>query len=156
MKEIILSNGDISIVDKSDYIKFSKMKWHVIKRKKQKHAYGKKNGKTIYLHREILNAKKGQIVDHINRNGLDNRKCNLRFANKAINANNTKYHENSAIKLKGVTVRKDRNKKYRATIVFEGKQIYLGSYYTPEEAATSYDIAAVKYYGKNTYLNNIG
>ena len=154
MNKIRLSNDKLTLVDKKDFITYNKFKWHCIKRGRHFHVYRRSNNKTIYLHREILKAKKGQIVDHINRNGLDNRRSNLRIVNKSKNANNAVYRHNTS-GYRGVSMRKNenRNKPYRCYINYNGKQYFLGNFRSAIEAAKKYDEAAIKYFGKNTYLN---
>ena len=85
------------------------------------------NAKTFYckvingigLHRVIMDAKQGEVVDHINRNGLDNRKHNLRIVNTSINNKNANVRNDSATRIKGVTKEKDR---YIAFWVENGKR----------------------------------
>lgn len=154
MKEIKLRSGEVTVVDDCMFKIASAGTWYAIRRGHQIHAYRKgENGKTVYLHRLIIGAKAGEIVDHINRNGLDNRLENLRLVNKAQNANNSVSNGNTS-GYRGVSLKNDgRKKKFRAVIVFEEKQIFLGNYYTSIEAAKAYDEAALKYYGKETYFN---
>ena len=105
------------------------------------------------MHREIMEAKRGIIVDHINRNGLDNRKENLRFVSRSQNAMNSEregYPYTS--KYRGVCLGK-RRKKWRAYICVGLKQKYLGYFYSEEEAAKAYDAAAKKYRGEYAFLN---
>ena len=95
--------------------------------------------KSYLLHRVIMVAKDGELVDHINMNPLDNRRCNLRLATSSQNiANQFK---------KGYTYRKDRGK-YHARIRFQGKEVSLGMHDTEEEARLSYMTAHVKYFGE--------
>ena len=94
------------------------------------------NGKrrVIRMHREILGLVHGDgtMVDHINRNGLDNRRDNLRIADKRVNALNSKVRSDS---LSGVTGVAPNRSKWRAYTYKDGKQIQLGTYSTIEEAA---------------------
>jgi hypothetical protein len=101
----------------------------------------KENGKrkTLLLHRALLNAQKGQIVDHINGDSLDNRLCNLRFCNVSQNGANSKPKKNK--RFKGIYFRKDRNS-WIARVVFNYKKIYVGEYKSEEMAAAAYDVAA--------------
>lgn len=115
---------------------------------------------TIYLHRVILSRildrplAKGEVVDHINGNGLDNRRSNLRLATRAQNARNRGVNTKSKLGLKGVSYSKD-TLKWRAYIMVNKKQIHLGLHNTPEEAAYAYNEAALKYHGDFASLNVI-
>jgi len=108
---------------------------------------------TQNLHHEILNIDSQNMIDHINRNGLDNRKSNLRLTNKKLNYSNS-WNDANVSGYRGVTIRNDgRKKKYRAAINCNNKQIFLGGFYNIEDAAKAYDKAALKYYGESTHLN---
>jgi hypothetical protein len=114
---------------------------------------GKK--KTIYMHRQIMNAKKGIEVDHINRDKLDNRTDNLRLCRRKGNARNLpkRLKDGKAMSLyKGVTWRKDRQK-WCARIVVDYKTISLGVFMKEIDAALAYNEAAKKYFGKYANLN---
>ncbi len=93
------------------------------------------NGKrrVIRMHREILGLVHGDgiMVDHINRNGLDNRKTNLRIADKRINTLNSKTRSDSTTGITGVSANRD---KWRAYTYRDGKQVSLGTFDTIEEA----------------------
>lgn len=117
--------------------------------------------KTILLHRLVMGVTDPKIlIDHIDRNNtLDNRKTNLRLADRRINAINRKVRKTSGTGFKGVMKVKRKNKKsadwisYRAYIGIEGKRKNLGYYKTPEEAARAYDKAAVELFGEYAHLN---
>jgi hypothetical protein len=104
---------------------------------------------TIRLHRLIMNAQKGQIVDHINGNPLDNRKVNLRFATPAQNNANSIKSKLTKNKYKGAYFAKGKNgKQWRSIITVGRKRIHLGYFCTPEEANAAYLEAAVQHYGE--------
>lgn len=100
------------------------------KSKKAKHKY-------IYLHRFITKAEKGDIVDHINRNTLDNTTGNLRLVNRKINAQNTKKHKKKSILPCGVRYRPE-TQKYQARITKDNKTYSLGCFDTPYDAYDKY------------------
>lgn len=103
-----------------------------------------------YLHRYIMNAQTGQVVDHINGDQLDNRKANLRVCTIGENSRNRKNYRKDAYK--GVSLRKDTGK-WRARLNSGGKCYFLGYFKTPEEAALAYDRAALEHFGEFARLN---
>lgn len=119
---------------------------------KNKNMFYLRNGKN-YIHRLVIKAKKGEIVDHINCNGLDNRIENLRIASRQMNKINSKSRDKS--KFIGVSVLKDENRKkrYFAQVSENNKKKKLGYFFTAEEAAKAYDLYALKRYGDMAILN---
>lgn len=96
------------------------------------------------LGKELLRADR---VDHIDGNGLNNRRCNLRLATNAQNAYNQKKRSDNASGFKGVSFDKSRNK-WIAQIMVNYKHIHLGRFETPEEAYRAYRQAAFEYFGE--------
>ena len=97
------------------------------------------------LHRLIVGAPAGAVVDHVNGNTLDNRRCNLRVCSQTENTLNRRMHRNNRLGVKGVY--KSRNR-FCAQIRVGGKKLNLGSYRTVEEAKSAYDAAAVRFHGE--------
>ena len=104
--------------------------------------------RTQNCHRHICD---GFVIDHINHNGLDNRKANLRLATFAQNARNSRMRRNRS-GYKGVCFANDRGK-YRAVIWHDNTRIHLGYFNSPISAALEYDRAAKKYHGEFAVLN---
>ena len=155
-KTIELTKGKETIVDDDDWIRLLKYNWHY-------HSagyavgggnyYGKNKIPQTYMHRLITGAKKGEEVDHINGNKLDNRKGNLRIVTKSENAMNKSIStKNNTSGFKGVSFYK-RLSKWQAYVHKNGKCICLGYFETREQAAKAYDIAAKEYYGEYARLN---
>jgi len=102
------------------------------------------------LHRIIMNPPKGLIVDHINHNGLDNRRSNLRLCTNSQNQmNRTKTRANTS-GYKGVRYNKNTGK-YQACITANKRNFYLGTFETAEEAVKAYRKAAKRLHGKFMY-----
>lgn len=156
MKYIPLTQGKFAIVDDEDYEELSKYKWHLSKlsifyaRKTRKYESGKFS--TISMHRYLLNAQKGMFVDHINGNGLDNRRSNIRICTQKENNRNMRIGKKNKSGYKGVSWATDAQK-WRAFIYVEGKNINLGRFSDKEAAAGAYNEAAKKYHGEFASLN---
>lgn len=143
------------MVDDEDFERISSMSWHLLKSNGGNRYAINSNGKThILMHRLIVNAVDGEFVDHINHDGLDNRKANLRRCSKNENARNRKFQKHSSF-FKGVTYASDskRRKRWRAQIVVNTKHLTLGYYLTQEEAAAAYDKAATLYHASFAATN---
>lgn len=158
MKKIPLTQGKFALVDDEDWEHLSKFHWmarrnrysNKLKFKWYAYRLTPRNNyarKTIYLHHEIMKTK---LIDHINGDGLDNRKNNLRKCSRSENQRNRSVSNNSKIGLKGVRFdsRKGRVKRFYATITHEKKIYFLGFFMTKEEAHEAYKQAAIKYHGE--------
>jgi len=99
-----------------------------------------------------MNAPKGCLVDHINGDGLDNRRANLRLATPSQN-NCNKPGFNKSSKYKGVSRTDLKKKQWRAVIHYNNEMIHLGRFCNEVAAAKAYDKAAKKYHGEFAYLN---
>lgn len=101
---------------------------------------------TEYLHRFVLDAPRGLQVDHINRDGLDNRQQNLRLATSSENRYNTAQYSNNKCGLKGVHKCR-RSGLWRASVQAQGRAVELGRFDSPEEAHAAYRRAAQVLHG---------
>jgi hypothetical protein len=106
----------------------------------------KEGGKWILLHRYLMNAKSGQVVDHINRDKTDNRIKNLRFVNKSQNNFNRNVKKRDLPR--GIYFDKYGNR-YRACLSVNNKTLKLGSFKTIKEAKKVYDEKIIEIYGKD-------
>lgn len=154
MAAVLGISRDLSVtIDDGDADDLSRHKWVAIPKGRGGGFYaGRTAGRTtIYMHRQILDARSGQIVDHINGNGLDNRRSNLRFVTAGQNAANSA--PGGASGYRGVEKHYGRKKPWRARIVKDGRPRYLGIFETAEAAARAYDAAAKEHYGEFARLN---
>lgn len=135
------------LVDDADLEVLATRKWWVQDKGGGRRYVVSKGG--VPMHRFVMKAQRGQIVDHKNRNTLDNRRSNLRFCTHAQNQQNRHFNRGNSL-FKGVWREGNR---WRAYIGFEGKQIWLGSFDTEEQAALAHDRAARIYHGEFAYLN---
>lgn len=152
-----ISNNKVTryeiILDDSDYILYKNTTWHVRISRPSGNLYAQ-NNKSQQLHRLIMDAPKGKDVDHINGNGLDNRRCNLRLCSRADNCKNRRLSKNNRSGYNGVSWYRDRNQ-WRAKIQLNHKTIALGYYKNPVDAAKAYNQAAIKYFGEFARLNSV-
>ncbi len=155
-KRIPLTKGMFAIVDTENYDNRMKWKWSVLKGKNTWYAIrcirSKEKTIYIYMHRLLLDLKKGEKGDHKDHNGLNNRMDNLRKCTHSQNMKNMKKPKNNTSGQKGVS--KER-KGWRAIIIADKKRFYLGNFKTKEEAALAYNEAAKKLHGEFAYLNTI-
>jgi hypothetical protein len=146
VNQIILTKGKIAFIDPENYAELSQYRWSYLN---LGYATRTKNGKKIYMHRQIMNLKdNGKIVDHINGNGLDNRKCNLRICSKGENGRHRiKLPLNNKSGHIGVYFFKLENK-WKSAIIVNGQTIYLGRYDNLEDAIRVRKEAEIKYHGE--------
>lgn len=155
MKEIQLTQGQVALVDDEDFEKINQFKWCAFKGRNSFYAMrgisisGQSN--TVYMHCAILN---GKGVDHIDHNGLNNQKSNLRFCTRSENGMNRTKHASASSTYKGVCFHKG-TKKWRTKIRISGREIYLGYFASEADAAKAYNEKAIELFGEFANLNNI-
>lgn len=150
MKTINLTQGKVAIVDDDIYEKISSIKWYC----HHGYAVGWVDKKKVIMHRFVMNANKGQEIDHKNGNKCDNRRENLRFCTRSQNKANVGPNANGTSGYKGVHWSALHNK-FRARIGVNGKRYHLGLYTLAEDAARAYNDAAKKYFGEFAQLNEV-
>lgn len=158
MKKIPLSQGLFALVDDEDFEYLNQFKWYAYKSRSTFYAgrklrLGVNKRQIIVMHREILGLKYSEIKgDHIDHNGLNNQRHNLRIATNSENCKNQKPRIGFSSKYKGVCWHK-RDEKWNAAIFEEGKKKHLGYFTNEIEAAKAYDNAAKIYFKEFACLN---
>jgi hypothetical protein len=160
MKEIKLTQGKVALVDDEDYEYLNQFNWCAIKCGGLFYArrHENNNGKyrKVFMHRFILDAPVGYEVDHINHNGLDNQRNNIRICTISQNRSNAQSRGSSVYLGVCIMKIKYKNKTYSyitAHIAKNKKSKHLGVFKTEEEAALAYDNAAREYHGEFANLN---
>lgn len=151
MKKINLTQGQFAIVDDEDFEWLSYYSWSARWNPRSHTYYALSNEigldekfHTIYMHRKIMNTSRGEVVDHINHNGLDNRKSNLRNVRNLENSQNRRGHNsNSRSGYLGVSPDGGR---WKAQIQVDGKKLNLGRYSNVEDAIHARQEAELRYF----------
>ncbi len=151
VRYIALTKGLCAIVDAADYEEVSKYKWSAHIAGANRYAVRRNKGKRLAMHRFIMKPPKGMIVDHIDGNGLNNRRSNLRLCTAQQNQCNRRPRGRTS-RFKGVCYRKQIGK-FAAAIMSHGEQIHIGCFDDEEEAARARDRMAVEFQGEFAYLN---
>ena len=150
MREIPITKGMVAIVDDEDYEYLSKWKWYYscgyAKRKIWKNGIAR----SMSMHRDILKPTRELHIDHINHNGLDNRKNNLRLCTQSQNMGNSIMRSDNTSGKRGVIWNKGRHK-WMAQINCGGKHFYLGLFVNMEDACNVYDKKAEELFGEYSY-----
>jgi len=152
---IPLTQGQNAIVDATDFEWLSNWNWTAWWNPETECFYAVRNEKhkMIKMHRQILDAQAGDIVDHKNTNSLCNQRDNLRKCTKSQNGCNRGKASHNTSGLKGVSWEKSRNK-WQAHVTFNGKNHFLGRFNSKEEAAATYDETAKRLHGEFARTNH--
>lgn len=150
-RRIPLTQGKFALVDADDFGGLSKHKWCAMRAKHTWYACRREAGRTILMHRVIMKTPKGMVVDHKDRNGLDNRKANLRNCTWAQNNRNS-GPRSPGTGFRGVRYDEERGK-YVAAVRHKGGTLTLGEFDDPAEAALARDRKAYELQGQYAYLN---
>ena len=161
MIEVPLTRGFVAVVDDADAELVAGYSWYVtisrkepnVQRYAKAHIPGSgRRGSKVLMHRLIMAAPIGMEVDHIDHDGLNNRRGNLRLATKSQNGANARRRSDNASGFRGVSPAK-KGRPWRARIRLNNACRSLGSFDTPEEAARAYDRAALEAFGEFARLN---
>ena len=149
VRQIPLGDGLFATVDAADYEELSKYRWFPKRRSHTIYARCRKNRKFVYMHRMIMQPRSGYVVDHIDGNGLNNCRCNLRVCTRRQNQVN-RGPCGGVSEFVGVYPYGD---KWRAEINYRGKHLYVGLFADEVEAAKARDRKAYELHGEYAYLN---
>lgn len=148
-------SGRVALLDPIDHDRLARFRWCICRQGQVAYARRtvKRNGKvrTLYLHREVMRAPDHLVVDHINGDGLDCRRSNLRLVTQAANVWNMGPRHGTS-KFVGVAWHV-RHQSWIARIQVDGEQLHLGYYDDEVEAARARDLAAIAHFGEMARLN---
>jgi hypothetical protein len=150
-REIPLTRGAVALVDDEDYDYLAQWCWRL-----NSHGYAirsfKLEGRTRYLnmHRIILDAQRGQFVDHIDHNRLNNRRANLRFVTAQENQRHRRTFSNNSTGYKGVSF---MHNQWHVRLGLDGQMVHLGFFDDLQVAAQVYDAVARRVFGEFTIPN---
>ncbi|MDI9407802.1 MAG: HNH endonuclease [Candidatus Pacebacteria bacterium] len=146
-----LTKGYEAVIDAVDVPLVEGWNWHTANSRNMVYAVRREySGMTsvfVKMHVLIGSPPDGFLVDHINGNGIDNRRANLRHATRAQNSRNQGIASHNTSGFKGVSIKKGA-KKYRAAICIEGKMKHLGLFPTAEKAHAAYVAASLSLHGE--------
>lgn len=153
---IPLSRGLVTAVSPEDAERVLKYKWNASRRWGNYVVQGWVSGKPLHLAHFILGPSPlGMFIDHWNRNGLDNRRCNLRYCTPAQSSYNTRHprRRNKSVRYIGVHKRKNKHGVTWTAMLRAGDYVFDRTFSTAKEAAEARDAAARRYHGEFAILN---
>lgn len=148
---VTLTQGYVAVIDAEDAPQVGKWNWYAWKTDRRVYAIRtcRSGGKqrTVLLHRSIMGETDGLEVDHLDGDGLNNRRGNLRLATKSQNQMNARKRKTSAAKFKGVTF-EGRRQKWVTRICKNGAITHLGYFKCQTAAAVAYAKASRELHGE--------
>lgn len=151
-RQIALVNSPLAVlVDDCDWEWLRQYEWRVRRDHRVYYAQRRVRRTYVQMHREILSAPTGACVDHVNGDGLDNRRVNLRLASTAQNGAN-RASTLGRERLKGVSFHRQAGR-WQAQLKVDGRTLYLGLFDAADAAARAYDAAAAAAFGDFARLN---
>lgn len=156
-KQVALFGGHVALVDEADLRALRFYRWHVRKNASGNiYAASRKHhdGKVLFMHRFLMKASPGSEVDHIDGNGLNNQRSNLRICTHKENMRNRKVTGKGSSRFKGVHLCPQTGR-WHARITVDGKKLHLGRFARQAEAAAAYNRAARTHYGKFAKVNSL-
>ncbi len=159
---IPLTRGKHALVDAEEYPRLARYSWHAFHDKKdgrwlavrgeRVHVGGHSITRNIWMHRELLDVPAGMLVEHLNGDGLDNRKANVQVTTRAARYAKLGKLSTNTSGYRGVTFYA-RTGKWRVQIRCDGTTTHIGYFTTAEEAAVAYDRKAREVFGDSAYQN---
>ena len=145
------AKGEPFYLDAEDYEKIKDYCW---RKNSDGYIVATVNRRNLFMHRYLMDASKGVVVDHINHDTTDNRKKNMRCVSQSRNMQNAKNNRRNVDGVKGVTWDKKWGKWF-SRITVNKKTLYLGNFATFDEAVAARKAAEEKYFGKYSYDNSM-
>ncbi len=155
VREIPLTRGLVALVGDEDFGVLNQFNWHANPGEKTFYAKRKTSSQpytNVHMHHQVLGVSAIQRVDHIDGNGLNNVRSNLRVATHGENARNVKIQKRNRSGFKGVSW-ETRSNRWKAAIQADKRCIFIGLFRCPEQAAHAYDAKAREVHGAFACLN---
>jgi hypothetical protein len=151
IRYIPLTQGKYAVIEAADYERAAMFSWHASNSGARTYACSNIGGRNVSLHRFLMNPPAGMVVDHIDHDGLNDRRSNLRICTQRQNLYNSRPKGRSS-RFKGVCWDKARQR-WVVYIRYGGRNRFIGQFADEIEAAKAYDRAAASLFGEYAYLN---